>query len=125
MGLAIEANDAFDTPAIPVTPLIGKLCPHVQGYVDQEDFFISPLKHRDVLLGAPWFHRMATTIKFPDRVISFNHRGRDITLEVNDKGHTIPLVSQDALYKSIKSTLFAYLIFVKRLCHKLILYLLM
>ena len=96
MGLAIEADGAFDTPAILVTPLIGKLCLHVQGYVDQEDFFISPLKHQDVLLGAPWFHHMATTIKFPDRVISFNHRGRDITLEVNDKGHTTPLVSQDA-----------------------------
>ena len=47
-------------------------------------------------LGAPWSHHMANTIKFPDRVISFNHRGRDITLEVNEKGHTIPLVSQDA-----------------------------
>ena len=58
---------------------------------------------------------MATTIKFLDRVITFNHRGslRDITLEVNDKGHTITLVSQDALHKSIKSTLSAYLIFVK------------
>ena len=113
MGLAMEADGAFDTLAIPVTPLIGKLRLHVQGYVDQEDFFISPLKHQDVLLGAPWFHRMATTIKFPDRVIFFNHRGRDITLEVNEKGHTIPLVSQDALHKSIKSTLSAYLIFFK------------
>ena len=105
MGLAIEADGAFDTPAVLVTPLIGKLRLHVQGYVDQEDFFISPLKHQDVLLGALWFHCMATTIKFPNRVISFNHRGRDITLVVNEKGHTIPLVSQDALYKSIKSTL--------------------
>ena len=91
-----QVDGAFDTLAIPVTPLIGKLCLHVQDYVDQEDFFISPLKHQDVLLGAPWFHHMATTIKFPDRVIALNHRGRDITLEVNGKGHTIPLVSQDA-----------------------------
>ena len=37
MGLAIEADRAFDTLAIPVTPLIGKLCLHVQGYVDQEE----------------------------------------------------------------------------------------
>ena len=56
---------------------------------------------------------MATTIKFLDRVITFNHRGRDITLEVNDKGHTIPLVSQDALHTLKKSTLFTYLFFVK------------
>ena len=30
-----------------------------------------------------------------------------------EKEHTIPLVSQDALHKSIKSTLSAYLVFVK------------
>ena len=34
MGLAIEADGAFDTPAVPVTPLIGKLHIHVEGYVD-------------------------------------------------------------------------------------------
>ena len=29
MGLAIEADGAFDTPAVPVTPLMGKLRLHV------------------------------------------------------------------------------------------------
>ena len=51
MGHALEADGAFDPPAVFVIPLIGKLCIHVQGYVDQEDFYISPLKHQDVLLG--------------------------------------------------------------------------
>ena len=37
MGLAIEADGAFDTLSIPVTPLIAKLRLHVQGYVDQEE----------------------------------------------------------------------------------------
>ena len=32
---------------------------------------------------------------------------------MNDKGHIIPIVSQDSLHKSIKSTLSAYIIFVK------------
>ena len=58
---------------VPITPLIGNLCIHVQGYVDREDFFISPLQHQDVLLGMPWFHRMRAKISVPDRVISFKH----------------------------------------------------
>ena len=61
MGCEIEANSSFDTPA---TPLIQKLYIHMQRYVDQGDFFISPLKNQDVLLGAPWFHRMATTYDY-------------------------------------------------------------
>ena len=44
--MLFRSDGAFDTLAVPVTPLIGKLCLHVQGYVDQEDFFISPLKHQ-------------------------------------------------------------------------------
>ena len=90
MGEELQADGAFDTQTVPVTPLIGKLRLHVQGYVDQEDFYISPLKNQDVLLGAPWFHCMAANLKFLDRNISFQHRGREICLQVNDKGHTIP-----------------------------------
>ena len=46
----------FEGELVPVTPLIGKLRIHIQEYVDQEDFLISPLRHYDVVLGTPWFH---------------------------------------------------------------------
>ena len=78
---------------VPVTPLIGKLCIHVQGYVDREDFFISPLQHQDVLLGMPWFHRMRAKLSLPDRVISFKHDDKEVKLKVDEKGNTIPNVS--------------------------------
>ena len=53
MGYAMDAEGAFVGQKVPVTPLIGKLCIHVQGYVDRQDFFISPLQYQDVLLGMP------------------------------------------------------------------------
>ncbi|MCO5562742.1 hypothetical protein L7F22_016374 [Adiantum nelumboides] len=51
MGDAMKADGAFVGQDASVTPLIGKLRLHIQGYVDKEDFFISPLKHEDVILG--------------------------------------------------------------------------
>ena len=44
-----NVDSAFDTLVGLVDPLIGNLRLYIQGYVDQEDFFISPLKHQDVL----------------------------------------------------------------------------
>ena len=49
----MDAKGASVGQNVPVTPLIGKLCIHVQCYVDREDLFISPLQHQDVLLGMP------------------------------------------------------------------------
>ena len=54
MGDHILANGAFKEQEVLVTPLIEKLQLHIQGYVNKEDFYISPLKHEDVILGAPW-----------------------------------------------------------------------
>ncbi|MCO5567903.1 hypothetical protein L7F22_021599 [Adiantum nelumboides] len=65
MGDAMKADGAFIGQDVSVTPLIGKLRLHIQGYVGK-DFFISALKHQDVILGAPWFDRMAAFIKFPE-----------------------------------------------------------
>ena len=113
MGYAMDAEGAFVGQKVPVTPLIGKLRVHVQGYVDREDFFISPLQHQDVLLGMPWFHRMRAKLSLPDRVISFKHNDKEVSLKVDEKGHTIPIVSQVSIQKSIKSACSAYLIFVK------------
>ncbi|MCO5587568.1 hypothetical protein L7F22_041517 [Adiantum nelumboides] len=86
---------------------------HIQGYVDKEDFFISPLKHEDVILGAPWFDRLAASIKFPERKISFKFREKDMYINAQESGSSIPLVNDQAFDKSIKSSVFAYMIFVK------------
>ena len=61
---------------------------HAQGYVGNEDFYVSPLKHADVLSRAPWFTCMLATLQYLDRVIAFKHKGRDITIQANDKGNT-------------------------------------
>ncbi|MCO5599007.1 hypothetical protein L7F22_053106 [Adiantum nelumboides] len=81
--------------------------------MDKEDFFISPLKHEDVILGAPWFDHLAASIKFPERKISFKFREKDIYINARELGSTMPLVNDQAFDKSIKSPIFAYMIFVK------------
>ena len=58
LGPTLKASRAFKGQEVPVTPLIGKLRLHVQGYMDNKEFFISPLGNKDVILGAPWFHRV-------------------------------------------------------------------
>ncbi|MCO5611979.1 hypothetical protein L7F22_066239 [Adiantum nelumboides] len=113
MGDAMKADGAFINQEVSITPLIGKLRLHIQGYVDKEDFFISPLKHEDVILGAPWFDRLAASIKFPERKISFKFRKKDMYINAQESGSSIPLVNDQAFDKSIKSSVFAYMIFVK------------
>ncbi|MCO5548013.1 hypothetical protein L7F22_001469 [Adiantum nelumboides] len=113
MGDAMKADGAFINQEVSVTPLIGKLRLHIQGYVDKEDFFLSPLKHEDVILGAPWFDCLAASIKFPERKISFKFREKDMYINAQESGSSIPLVNNQAFDKSIKSSIFAYMIFVK------------
>ncbi|MCO5557095.1 hypothetical protein L7F22_010651 [Adiantum nelumboides] len=102
MGDAMKADGAFINQEVSVTPLIGKLRLHIQGYVDKEDFFISPLKHEDVILGAPWFDRLAASIKFPERKTSFKFREKDMYINARESGSTIPPVNDQAFDKSIK-----------------------
>ena len=113
MGKVIKADGAFQGQEVLVTPLIGKLRLHIQSYVDKEDFFISPLKHEDVILGAPWFDHLLATMKFPERQILFTYRGKDVMLDVKGTGSTIPLLKALALTKIIKSSISCYMIFVK------------
>ncbi|MCO5568169.1 hypothetical protein L7F22_021865 [Adiantum nelumboides] len=113
MGDAMKADGAFINQQVSVTPLIGKLRLHIQGYADKEYFFISSLKHEDVILGAPWFDRLAASIKFPERRISFKFREKDMYMNAQESGSTIPLVNDQAFDKSIKSYVSAYMIFVK------------
>ena len=112
-GASLKAMGAFKGQPIPITSLIGKLRLHIKGYVDSEEFYVSPLEHEDVILGTPWFHRMYAQLKFPDRVVTFSHMGKDFSIQAKSKGNTIPLVSNDALTKVMKSSLFAYMIHVK------------
>ncbi|MCO5601210.1 hypothetical protein L7F22_055329 [Adiantum nelumboides] len=86
MGDAMKADGAFIGQDVSVTPLIGKLRLHIQGYVDKEDFFISPLKHEDIILGAPWFDRLAASIKFPKRKISFKFKEKDMYINAQESG---------------------------------------
>ncbi|MCO5574510.1 hypothetical protein L7F22_028295 [Adiantum nelumboides] len=113
MGDAMKADGAFIGQDASVTPLIGKLRLHIQGYVDKEDFFISPLKHEDVILEAPWFDRLAASIKFPERRISFKFREKNMYIDAQESGNTIPLVHTHAFDNSIKSSISVYMIFVK------------
>ncbi|MCO5599560.1 hypothetical protein L7F22_053666 [Adiantum nelumboides] len=113
MGDAMKADGAFINQEVSVTPLIGKLRLHIQGYVDKEDFFISPLKHEDVILGSPWFDRLAASIKFPERKISFKFKEKDMYINAQESGSSIPLVNDQAFDKSIKSSISTYMIFVK------------
>ncbi|MCO5569414.1 hypothetical protein L7F22_023126 [Adiantum nelumboides] len=110
MGDAMKADGAFIGQDVSITPLIGKLRLHIQGYVDKDYFFIYPLKHGDVILGEPWFDRLATSIKFLERKISFKFREKDMYINAQESGSTIPLVK--AFDKSIKSSISAYMIFV-------------
>ena len=59
MGPSLKAMGAFKGQQVSITPLIGKLRLHIKGYVDSKEFYISPLEHKDVILGTPWFHRMS------------------------------------------------------------------
>ncbi|MCO5584321.1 hypothetical protein L7F22_038245 [Adiantum nelumboides] len=99
MGDAMKADGAFIGQDVSVTPLIGKLRLHIQGYVDKEDFFISPLKHEDVILGAPWFDRLAASIKFPERKISFKFKEKDMYINAWESGKAIS-AQEDTLSNS-------------------------
>ena len=56
---------------------------------------------------------MRAKLNLPDRVISFKHNDKEVNLKVDEKGHTISIVSQVFIQKSIKSACCTYLIFVK------------
>ncbi|MCO5562638.1 hypothetical protein L7F22_016266 [Adiantum nelumboides] len=87
----MKVDGAYIGQDASVTPLIGKLRLHIQGYVDKEDFFISPLKHEDVILGASWFDRLAASIKFAERKISFKFRKKDMYINAQESGVLYPL----------------------------------
>ena len=74
---------------------------------------MSPLKHHDVALGIPWFHRHSVRLSFPYRVFQFIHKGKLQKIVAKSKGETIPIVSDKSFGKEIKSAIFAYMVFVR------------
>ncbi|MCO5610115.1 hypothetical protein L7F22_064350 [Adiantum nelumboides] len=54
MGPPAEAVLAAPGRDVAITPVIGKVRLHCQGYLGHEDFYIMPLEGCDVLLGIPW-----------------------------------------------------------------------
>ena len=77
----IQANGSFKGQEVSITPLIGTLQLYIQGYVDKEDFYISPLKHKDVILGRPWFDHVSDHMNLK---VLFTHRGKDFALTCMD-----------------------------------------
>ena len=61
----------------------------------------------------PWFHRLYANIQFPEKIVSFTHNGREISIKAQHKGNSIPIVTSDSAKKVIKNSLFAYIIHVK------------
>ena len=113
MGPALKALGAFKGQEVPATPLIRKLRIHMQTYMDSEEFYVSPLLHQDVILGAPWFHRLYAQLQFPDRVVKFSHLGKEFKIQAGGRGSSIPIVSNNFVSKVMKKSLFEYLIYVK------------
>ena len=66
MEPALDALGAFKGKEVLVTPLVRKLCIHIQNYMDSKEFCVSPLLHQDVILGAPWSHRIYEQLQLPD-----------------------------------------------------------
>ncbi|MCO5555917.1 hypothetical protein L7F22_009461 [Adiantum nelumboides] len=98
---------------VALTPLIGKLRLHIQGYVGHEEFYIMPLEGCDVLLGMPWFYNHKAILGTFNKKVTLESRGRKIVLDVKLKGESMPLVSASVVPRLMKQHIFAYLIYVK------------
>ena len=65
------------------------------------------------MLGIPWFHRHSVQLTFPDRVFQFVHKGKMHKIVAKSRGETIPIVSDKSFSKEIKSTISAYMVFIR------------
>ncbi|MCO5558908.1 hypothetical protein L7F22_012498 [Adiantum nelumboides] len=113
LGPAYTASMAAPGHEVAVTPLIGKLRLHIQGYVGHEEFYIMPLEGCDVLLGMPWFYNHKAVLDSFNKTVTLENRGRKIVLDVKLKGESVPLVSASAVPRSMKQHISASLIYVK------------
>ncbi|MCO5614684.1 hypothetical protein L7F22_068968 [Adiantum nelumboides] len=82
MGYTAEAGLACPGHTEAVTPIIGKLCLHIQSYVDAEEFYIMPLEGCDVLLGIPWLFRVQGILDVYNKKITVQSKGKTLILDV-------------------------------------------
>ncbi|MCO5558851.1 hypothetical protein L7F22_012440 [Adiantum nelumboides] len=114
MGPPAEAVLAAPSRDVAITPVIGKLRLHCQGYLGHEDFYIMPLEGCDVLLGIPWYHKNSAVVDYRARKATLTtEKGRSIVLDIKLKGESVPIVSASAISKLMKTSLFVYSIFLK------------
>ncbi|MCO5607713.1 hypothetical protein L7F22_061912 [Adiantum nelumboides] len=113
MRSAYTASMAAPGYEVAITPLIGNLRLHIQGYVGHEEFFIMPFEECEVLLGMSWFYNHKAILDSFNKKITLENRGRKIVLDVKLKGESVPLVSASAVPRLMKQHIFAYLIYVK------------
>ena len=59
------------------------------------------------------FHNNKVHIAYPNRLLQFVHKCKEVQLVAKKNGETITLVNGVALGKSIKYAVFAYLVFVR------------
>ncbi|MCO5577331.1 hypothetical protein L7F22_031160 [Adiantum nelumboides] len=107
MGPAYTTSMAAPGLEVAVTPLIGKLQLHIQGYVGHEQFFIMPFERCDVLLGMPWFYNHKTVLDSFNKKVTLEIRGRKIVLDVKLKGESMALVSASTVPRLMKQDIFA------------------
>ena len=81
--------------------------------MDKEDFYISLLKHKDVILGAPWVDCVHAHMKFTKRKVLFTCRDKDYALTCNSAGSIITVVALSTFHNIIKNFISCYMMFVK------------
>ena len=106
MGPTLEGKGALKGQEVAVTLLIGKLRVHMQSFVEPKEFYVAPLQDHDVILGAPWFHRVYAHLQFLEKLVTFRHFGKEYFFKETTKSNTIPIVSNDSLKKLMKKYLF-------------------
>ncbi|MCO5577096.1 hypothetical protein L7F22_030918 [Adiantum nelumboides] len=89
MGPAYIASMAALGHEVAVTPLIGKLRLHIQGYVGHKEFYIMPLEGSDVLLDMPWFYNHKAVLDSFNKTVTLENRRRKIVLDVKLKGESV------------------------------------
>ncbi|MCO5556902.1 hypothetical protein L7F22_010457 [Adiantum nelumboides] len=113
MGPAYTISMAAPVHEVTVTPLIGKLRLHIEGYVGHEEFYIMPLEGCDVLRGMPWFYNHKAVLDSFNKKITLEIRSRKIVPDVKLKDESMPLVSASVVPILMKPHISAYLIYVK------------